>query len=111
MTSRMIRNCFLAAAFLASLSFAGAACAQNAEGMFKAKCSSCHGADGKGNTGVGKTLGVHDLTSDAVQKETDAEMTDIVAKGKNKMPAYAKSLKEADIKDLVAYIRQLGKAK
>jgi mono/diheme cytochrome c family protein len=42
---------------------------------------------------------------------SDAEMTDVITKGKNKMPSYAGKLQEPDIKGLVAYIRQLGKGK
>jgi mono/diheme cytochrome c family protein len=40
---------------------------------------------------------------------SDADLIQIVTAGKNKMPAYGKSLKDTEIKDLVAYIRTLGK--
>ena len=40
---------------------------------------------------------------------SDAELSDIIAKGKNKMPSYEKTLKADDIKGLVAYIRTLKK--
>jgi len=53
---------------------------------FKAKCAMCHGADGKGSA-VGQKMGVHDFTSADVQKMSDAELTDVITKGKNKMPA------------------------
>jgi len=36
-------------------------------------------------------------------------LSDAIAKGKNKMPGYAKTLKPEDIKDLTAYVRALGK--
>jgi cytochrome c6 len=85
--------------------------AQSAAATYKAKCAGCHGADGKGNTGAGKTLGAHDFGSDEVTKMSDADLTTIVTSGKNKMPAYGKSLKDTDIKDLVAYVRELGKQK
>ena len=77
---------------------------------FKAKCAMCHGADGKGSA-VGQKMGVHDFTSPEVQKMSDAELTDAITKGKNKMPSYAGKLQESDIKGLVGYIRQLGKGK
>ena len=92
----------------ACLMCAGSSQAQNAAATFKAKCAGCHGADGKGNTGAGKALGVHDFTSPAVQKMTDEELTEAVTKGKNKMPAYGSSMSAAEIKDLVAYVRELG---
>jgi mono/diheme cytochrome c family protein len=42
---------------------------------------------------------------------SDAELTAITTDGKGKMPAYGKSLKPDQIKDLVAYIRSLAKMK
>ena len=44
-------------------------------------------------------------------KMSDTDLLTIVSGGKNKMPAYGKSLKETEIKDLVAYVRELGKQK
>ena len=84
---------------------------QTAAATYKAKCAGCHGADGKGNTGPGKALGVHDFGSDEVTKVSDADLINIVTSGKNKMPGYGKSLKDTEIKDLVAYVRELGKQK
>jgi mono/diheme cytochrome c family protein len=40
---------------------------------------------------------------------SDADLTATITNGKNKMPAYGKSLKADDIKELVAYIRTLKK--
>jgi mono/diheme cytochrome c family protein len=83
--------------------------AADAAATYKAKCAMCHGADGKGDTAVGKKMGAHDFASPEVAKMSDAELTTITAKGKNKMPGYEKSLKEPEIKDLVTYIRSLTK--
>jgi cytochrome c6 len=83
--------------------------AQDAAGVYKAKCAACHGADGKGNTTVGKQLGAHDFASPEVAKESDEDLIAIVTKGKNKMPAYGSSLKEPQIKDLIGYVRSLAK--
>lgn len=83
----------------------------DAAANFKAKCAMCHGADGKGDTPVGKKMGVRDFTSAEVQKATDAELIATTTKGKNKMPAYGGKLSDGDIKDLIGYIRQLGKGK
>jgi mono/diheme cytochrome c family protein len=81
--------------------------AQSAETVYQAKCAPCHGADGTGSP-MGKKMGAHDFTSADVQKMSDAELTDIIANGKNKMPKYS-SLKPDEIKGLVAYIRTLKK--
>jgi mono/diheme cytochrome c family protein len=56
-------------------------------------------------------MGVHDFASPEVQKQTDAQLTDVISKGKNKMPGYEKSLKPEQVKDLVAFIRELAKKK
>ena len=76
---------------------------------FAAKCASCHGKDGSGNTTVGKKLKVRDLASPDVQKQTDQQLYDITAKGKKKMPGYEKKLSAQQIEDLVACIRMLAK--
>ena len=85
--------------------------AQTAPATYKAKCAGCHGADGKANTAPAKALGAHDFASDEVTKMSDADLITIVTAGKNKMPAYGKSLKDTEIKDLVAYVRELAKQK
>lgn len=84
------------------------AAAQDAAANFKAKCVMCHGADGKGSA-VGVKMGAHDFTSADVQKQTDAQLTEIITKGKGKMPPYEGKLKDTEIKDLVAFIRGLAK--
>ena len=95
---------------LLALVFVPAAGAQgNAETTYKAKCAGCHGPDGAGATPAGKAMKARDFHSADVQKETEAEMTDIISNGKNKMPKYADKLKDAEIKELVAYVRGLEK--
>jgi mono/diheme cytochrome c family protein len=80
-----------------------------AEATYKAKCAGCHGPDGMGATPAGKAMKVRDFHDPDVQKETVADMTDIITNGKNKMPKYADKLKDTEIKDLVTYVRALGK--
>jgi cytochrome c6 len=87
------------------------AAADDAPATYNAKCAMCHGADGKGATQVGKKMGIRDLTSADVQKMSDEELIAITTKGKSKMPAYENKLSAAQIKDMVAYIRQLAKGK
>jgi cytochrome c6 len=84
--------------------------AQNdAAGLFKSKCAACHGADGDGSTSIGKMMKVRDLRSADVQKQTDAQLSDIITAGKNPMPAYKDKLTGEEIKSLVGYVRELGK--
>jgi mono/diheme cytochrome c family protein len=76
--------------------------------VYKAKCATCHGADGAGATPAGKATKARDFHSEDVKKETDEEWTQIIVKGKNKMPAYDRKLTDAEIKDVVAYVRALS---
>lgn len=77
--------------------------------LFKANCVLCHGADGSGNTPAGKAMKAKDLKSDEVQKQTDAQLTEVISKGRNKMPAFGSKFSPDQIKSLVAYIRQSAK--
>ncbi len=103
------RFCFAVAILILLGVSASSSLAQDAAATYKTKCAGCHGADGKGNPTMVKSLGVRDLSSSEVQKETDAELTGIIQNGKNKMPSYAKSFNTDQIKGMVAYIRDLAK--
>lgn len=87
-----------------------AAAADNAA-VFKAKCAACHGADGAGQTPMGKKLNLRDLRSPDVQKQSNAELTKIIADGKEKMPSYKTKLSAEEIKGLVQYLRELVPSK
>jgi mono/diheme cytochrome c family protein len=97
----------IATALAVVLSISLSASAQDAAALYKSKCAGCHGADGTGSA-MGKKLGAHDFTGAEVQGMSDAQLTDIITNGKNKMPKYA-SLKPEEVKGLVAYIRTLKK--
>ena len=84
---------------------------KDAAKMFSANCTLCHAADGSGSSPSGKALGAKDLRSAEIQKKTDQELTELITTGKGKMPAFGKKLQPDDIKQLVAYIRSLAKAK
>jgi len=86
--------------------------AASAADNWDANCSKCHGADGKGQTKVGKKLNLKDYTDAKVQVEMkDADMvkaiTDgITDAGKEKMKSFKADLSADEIKDLVAYVRK-----
>ncbi len=85
--------------------------AQDGPTLFKTKCAMCHGADGKGETPMGKKLNIRDLGSPEVQKQTDAQLSTIISKGKGKMPAFEGKLTAEQIGQVLAHIRELGKKK
>jgi cytochrome c6 len=90
------------------VSFAPPIAKADAEATYKAKCQMCHGPDGKGETPTGKAMKAGDFGSPDVQKMTDAELAAAITNGKGKMPAF-KTLTPDQVKELVAYIRGLGK--
>jgi len=83
--------------------------ASDGAAVYKTKCASCHGADGSGQTAMGKSLKLRDLGSADVQKQTDKELYNLTTDGKGKMPAYKGKLTEADINALVAHMRTMAK--
>ncbi len=78
------------------------AAAQSAADTYKAKCAMCHGADGSKSM-----MGAKPLNGPDVQKMSDADLTEAITNGKGKMPAYKGKLSDAQIKDLVSYIKTL----
>ena len=80
--------------------------------LFKTKCAGCHGPDGKGETKMGKMMKLKDLGSEEVQKMSDAEIREVITKGKKAMPpATTTKLSKEQIDELAAYVRDFGKKK
>ncbi len=79
--------------------------------LYKTNCALCHSADGSGDSPSGKALHAKDLRSEEVQKQSDEALSEIISKGKNKMPAFGGKIKPDDVKGLVAYIRSLSPKK
>ena len=105
--SYILLGTFVVAAF-AVVSAPSTRADDTGEKLYASKCAACHGPDGKGQTAMGKSNKLRDLASSDVQKLSDEDLSAIIAGGKNKMPAYGKSLKPDQIKELVAYVRAFG---
>ncbi len=74
------------------------------------QCSTCHGEDGRGHTAKGRKEHVKDLHSAAVQKHTDLQLLQFIEKGKGKnMDGFLSKLGPQECKQLVNYVRELGK--
>ena len=82
---------------------------QRGESIFRAKCSVCHGVDGGGQTENGKKFKVPDLRSERVQNLTDEEMLESVTNGKGYMPPMGKKYSASQLKQVVVYVRSLGR--
>jgi mono/diheme cytochrome c family protein len=78
-------------------------------------CAKCHGADGSGSTKIGKKLKLKDYTDAQVQAGLkDEDMAKAIKEGvseggKEKMKAFKDDLADAEVNDLVAYIRKMKK--
>ncbi len=107
---------FVAVSFV--VTFAGAALAAyaaDASANWTEHCAKCHGPDGKGQTKMGKKLGLRDLTDAAVQaKFTDADALKAMKsgltddKGKTTMKA-VEGVADDEMKALVPFVRALKK--
>jgi mono/diheme cytochrome c family protein len=69
----------------------------------------CHGADGLAATPMGKNMKILSFKAPEMVKAPDAQFIASTKNGKNKMPAYNGKLTDAQIKDVVAFIRTLQK--
>jgi mono/diheme cytochrome c family protein len=96
---------FFLAVFIAAPAFAQAPGAD----IYKAKCAMCHGADGLAATPMAKNMKVLSFKDPAMLKATDARFVLTTRNGEGRMPAYAGKLTDAQIKDVVAFIRTLQK--
>lgn len=79
------------------------------EATYKAKCQSCHGAQGVPNPGIAKMMGVKPATDPSVKSLSEAEMITDTTNGKAKMPAFKGKLTDAEIKASVDYFRAFAK--
>ena len=84
--------------------------------LFLQNCAKCHAADGSGDTPVGKAVKAKDLRGDKAQAMSDAEIFNQIAVGSGNMPSLSNAIEQAkedqlraQVNDLVAYIRELGK--
>ena len=99
-----------AAALLLATFIAGSVFAQaRGADTYKAKCASCHGADGLAATPMGKAMKVLSFKNPAMVKASYAQFFAATKNGKGKMPAFSSKLTDAQIKDVTEYIRTLQK--
>lgn len=93
----------VAALVLPQMAFADAAA------DYKAKCQGCHGPGGVPSEGMAKSMGLKPLGGADVQGMSDADLNAAITNGKGKMKAMKGTLTDAQISDLVKYIRTLKK--
>ena len=86
---------------------------KKAERAWKAKCASCHGNTGKGDTDQGKKLKVADMTSSAYAAKKDDELKKAILEGvklpSGDMPGFKGELTPEQADALVKYTRTFKK--
>lgn len=80
------------------------------ESVYLQHCARCHGADGRGETTLGKLYGIPNLTMAALHARfSDKELSAIINGGQGGMPGFKKYLSKAEITALVAHVRRFRK--
>jgi mono/diheme cytochrome c family protein len=87
------------------------ASAHRVNDLYRSNCARCHGAEGRGDTPLGKTFNAPDFTDQKWWQEHAAitntrSLVSIVTNGKGGMPAFGKKLNRSEINKLVAYVRR-----
>jgi mono/diheme cytochrome c family protein len=84
--------------------------AKAGKAIYDRSCKNCHGAEGAGNPNVAKMMKVEmkPLSSAEIQGMSDAQIEEVIEKGKGKMPP-VHSVSAAQAADVVAYIRTFKK--
>ena len=86
------------------------------ERLWKSKCASCHGADGKGQTEQGQKMAIADFSAPAWQQShSDAKVKAAIEDGVNRekngkkqeMDPFKDKLEAAQVEALVGYIKGL----
>jgi len=81
------------------------------ERTFKAKCSACHGKDGKAQTEKGRKMKIEDMTTPEFKKKPDAELRKAINEGVDKgdklMDPYKDELTPEQVESLIKFIRSL----
>jgi len=107
----------MAASALLSATAMAQADPKKVERAWKAKCSSCHGAAGKGDTEKGQQLKIADMTTAEFQAKKDDELKNAILNGikkekggvKQEMDAFKGDLTPEQVDALIAYVRAFKK--
>ncbi len=99
----------MAVALLAASTGTAAIAQSSGAETYKAKCQSCHGAEGTPNPGIAKMMGVKPVSDPSVKSMSEAQMITDTTNGKGKMPAFKGKITDSQIKESVDYFRSLAK--
>lgn len=84
--------------------------AERAKVLYADNCTRCHGADGRGQTAMGRAFAAPNLTDAAWWKKerpSDRRLAASIRDGRNqqRMPAFGQQLSKSEIAALAAFVR------
>lgn len=84
-----------------------------AKANYKKHCEACHGETATGGLVKvdNKQIKVPSLKADHAIKHTDDQITKMITNGEEEMPAFKDKLSQAEIAEMVRYIRKVVQAK
>ncbi|MBI4462553.1 MAG: cytochrome c [Acidobacteria bacterium] len=88
----------------------GAGETEAGKALYAKKCASCHGPNGEGNEKIAKMLKVEmrHLGTKEIQAKSDADLSKVITEGTDKKKP-VKGLTDADLANVIAYVRTLAK--
>jgi mono/diheme cytochrome c family protein len=90
---------------------AGPAVPVNVEQMYGQMCTRCHGADGRGDAEMKKTIPtIRDFADPNFRGAAPEQIEQVIMAGRNLMPAFGNALSRPKIQHLGGYARRLGEA-
>lgn len=109
-----LNNTLTVSVFVLALAWSPAATlagdADAGKAVYDKTCAGCHGADGKGNPALAKTLGEKalNIVGKETKQKSDAALLKVIAEGAGKMPP-SKKLTADEQKAALQYSRSLAK--
>jgi mono/diheme cytochrome c family protein len=88
---------------------AGPAVAVDIEGIYAQMCARCHGADGRGDPEMKKTIpGIRDFADPQFRAKGPEEVESVIMTGRNQMPGFGAALTRPKLQHLAGHVRRLG---
>lgn len=75
--------------------------------LYLNNCARCHGADGRGDTELGRLNDSPDISGGKAKKLSSKYLSGLITKGKGSMPGFGKKMTKAQISSLARYVKSL----
>lgn len=80
---------------------------ESSRSLFVNNCARCHGADGRGQTELGRLNDTPDISGGKQRKVSTGRLTRLISRGKGSMPGFSKKLTKAQIASIASYVKGL----